>query len=99
MTTKTARNDARGMSHLLRMGWYRPVHLKSMDAREQRALLSARRTLMRRLRDIENSVRGLLRGFGFRFSRILRRRWGRIGPRSSRPQPCAARYRRSVAGG
>ena len=42
MVVKTDRNDARGMAQLLRMGWFRPVHLKSMDAREQRALLSAR---------------------------------------------------------
>lgn len=75
MTVKTDRNDARGMAHLLRMGWFRPVHVKSMDAREQRVLLSARTTLVRRLRDIENSVRGLLRGFGFRFPRRLRARW------------------------
>lgn len=75
MTVKSDRNDARGMAHLLRMGWFRPVHVKSMDAREQRVLLSARTTLVRRLRDIENSVRGLLRGFGFRFPRALRIRW------------------------
>ncbi len=75
MTVKTDRNDARGMAHLLRMGWFRPVHVKSMDARGQRVLLSARTTLVRRLRDIENSVRGLLRGFGFRFPRMLRARW------------------------
>ena len=75
MTVKTDRNDARGMAHLLRMGWFRPVHVKSMDAREQRVLLSARTTLVRRLRDIENSVRGLLRGFGFRVPRVLRVRW------------------------
>jgi transposase len=75
MTVKTDRNDARGMAHLLRMGWFRPVHLKSLDAREQRTLLSARTTLVRRLRDIENSVRGLLRGFGFRFPRMLGTRW------------------------
>ena len=47
MTVKTDRNDARGMAHLLRMGWFRPVHVKSMDAREQRVLLSARTTLVR----------------------------------------------------
>jgi transposase len=46
-------------------------HCRSLDAREQGMLLSARTTLVRRLRDIENSVRGLLRGFGFRFPRVL----------------------------
>lgn len=56
MTVKTDHNDARGMAHLLRIGWCRPVHLKSLDGRaKQRTLLSARTTLVRRLRDIENS--------------------------------------------
>ena len=72
---KTDRNDACGMANLLRMGWFRPVHVKTMDAREQRALLATRSTLSRRLRDIENSVRGLLRGFGLRAPRLLRGRW------------------------
>jgi transposase len=71
MTTATDGNDARGMAHLVRMGWFRPVHLKSMDAREQRALTSARSTLTQRLRDIESSVRGL----GFCFRPLLRGRW------------------------
>ena len=59
---KTDRKDARGMAHLLRTGWFRPVHVKTLDAREQRAMLSARSTLVTRLKDIGNSVRGLLRG-------------------------------------
>lgn len=73
--TKTDRSDAKGMADLLRMGWFRPVHVKSMDAREHRALLSARSTLVRRLKDVENSVRGLLRGFGVRLAATLRGRW------------------------
>jgi transposase len=73
--TKTDRNDARGMAELLRMGWFRPVHVKSMNAREHRALLSARSTLVCRLKDIENSVRGLLHGFGIRIATLLRARW------------------------
>jgi transposase len=72
---KTDRNDARGMADLLRIGWFRPLHVKSMDAREQRALLTARSTLVRRLKDVENSVRGLLRGFGIRLGSMLRGRW------------------------
>jgi hypothetical protein len=46
-----------------------------MDAREQRALLATRFTFGRRRRDIENSVRGLLRGFGVRAPALLRGRW------------------------
>jgi transposase len=72
---KTDRKDAGGMAHLLRTGWFRPVHVKTMDAREQRAMLTARATLVARLKDVENSVRGLLRGFGLRLPRNLRGRW------------------------
>ena len=79
MVVKTDRNDARGMAQLLRMGWFRPVHLKSVDAREQRALLAARETLARRLKDVENSVRGLLRGFGLKLGAVGPRLWeGRV---------------------
>jgi Transposase len=74
MIIKTDRKDARGMAHLLRTGWFRPVHVKSLSAREQRAMLAARSTLVARLKDIENSVRGLLRGFGLRLPRALRGR-------------------------
>jgi len=38
-------------------------------------LLSARKTLQGRLVDVENSVRGLMRGFGLRPRRFLRKRW------------------------
>src|SRR3954470_21667472 len=72
---KTDRKDARGMADLLRMGWFRPVHVKSMDAREHRALPTARSTLVRRLKDIENSVRGLLRGFRIKLATTLRAQW------------------------
>jgi transposase len=72
MIIKTDRKDARGMAHLLRTGWFRPVHVKSLSAREQRAMLAARSMLVARLKDIENSVRGLLRGFGLRLPRALR---------------------------
>lgn len=75
MVVKTDRKDARGMAHLLRTGWFQPVHVKTADARELRTMLSARATLVARLKDLENSVRGLLRGFGLRLPRALRGRW------------------------
>lgn len=37
MVVKTDRRDARGIAQLLRMGWYRPVHSKSLAAQEIRA--------------------------------------------------------------
>ena len=72
---KTDRRDARGIAQLLRMGWFRPVHVKTACARERRVLLGARDTLVRRTRDLDNAVRGLLRGFGLRPPRQLRERW------------------------
>jgi transposase len=48
------------------MGWFRPVHVKALSAREQRARFAARETLVRQVRDLENSIRSLLRGFGLR---------------------------------
>ena len=43
MPVKTDRNDARGLAQLMRLGWFRPVHCKSMAAQEVRALLTARK--------------------------------------------------------
>src|SRR4051812_44593661 len=47
MPVKTDRNDARGIAQLLRLGWFRPVHCKSVSAQETRALLTARKLLNR----------------------------------------------------
>ena len=39
---KTDQNDAEGLAQIMRTGWYRPVHVKSLDAHRARALLGAR---------------------------------------------------------
>src|SRR3954449_2335859 len=75
MTVKTDRKDARGIAQLLRMGWYRPVHCKTVPAQEIRALLAGRRLLPGKLRDVELSVRGLLRGFGLKVGTISKGRF------------------------
>lgn len=75
---KTDRKDARGIANLLGMGWFKPVHLKTTSARERRVLLAARHCLVRRLKDLDNSVRGLLRCFGLRPPRSLRGRWSTV---------------------
>ena len=64
MPVKTDRKDARGIAQLMRMGWFRPVHCKSMGAQEARAMLTARKLVQSKLFDVENSLRGILRGFG-----------------------------------
>lgn len=40
---KTDRNDARMIANLMRLGWFRPVHCKSLGAQETRARLGAKR--------------------------------------------------------
>ena len=62
MPVKSDRNDARGIAQLMRLGWFRPVHCKSMPAQEVRALLTARKLVQSKLFDIEMSLRGILRG-------------------------------------
>src|SRR5712664_3922611 len=66
MPVKSDRNDARGIAQLMRLGWFRPVHCKSMGAQEVRAVLTARKLVQNKLLDVENSLRGILRGFGLK---------------------------------
>jgi transposase len=66
MPVKTDRKDARGIAQLMRLGWFRPVHCKSLPAQEVRALLTARKLVQAKLHDIEMSLRGILRGFGLK---------------------------------
>ena len=75
MTVKTDRRDARGIAQLLRLGWYRPVHAKSVSAQEVRALLTARKLIQAKLLDVESGIRGLLRGFGLKVGAISRGRF------------------------
>jgi transposase len=70
MTVKTDRNDARGMAQLMRMGWFRAVQVKAPLVQEIRALLTARKLLVAKLRDVESSLRGILRGFGLKVGAI-----------------------------
>ncbi|MEH2529220.1 transposase [Bradyrhizobium sp. AZCC 1588] len=79
MPVKSDRNDARGIAQLMRLGWFRPVHCKSMSAQETRAILTARKLVQSKLRDVENSLRGILRGFGLKVGNTTEREFaGRI---------------------
>lgn len=49
MTHKSDRNDARGIAHVMRTGWFRSVHVKSKASREARMLLTSRRLLVGKL--------------------------------------------------
>jgi transposase len=79
MPVKTDRNDARGIAQLMRLGWFKPVHCKSMAAQETRALLTARKLIQSKLLDIENGLRGILRGFGLKVGKTTAKSFaGRI---------------------
>jgi transposase len=79
MPVKTDRNDARGIAQLMRLGWFRPVHCKSIAAQEVRAVLASRRLLQSQLRALENHLRGILRGFGLKVGKTTTKSFpGRI---------------------
>ena len=84
MPVKTDRTDARGIAQLMRLGWFRPVHCKSLPAQEVRALLTTRKLLQAKRHDVEMSLRGVLRGFGLK-----------VGPTT--PKTFAGRVRDLVA--
>jgi transposase len=79
MPVKSDRNDARGIAQLMRLGWFRPVHCKSISAQEVRVVLTARKLVQSKLLDVENSLRGILRGFGLKVGKTTARSFaGRI---------------------
>src|SRR6202049_3037051 len=77
MPVKTDRKDARGIAQLIRLGWFRPVHCKSLGAQETRAMLTARKLAQSQLLDIENSLLGILAGCGLKVGKTTERRFAR----------------------
>ena len=63
---KTDRNDACGIAQMMRVGLYRPVHVKTLQSQEHRLLLTARKLLQAKLLDLEADLRGTLKNFGLR---------------------------------
>ena len=52
MPNKTDRNDARALAQIMRTGWFRQVHVKSLRCQLWRSLLVARRTVLNEMRVI-----------------------------------------------
>ena len=69
---KTDRNDARGIAQMMRVGLYRPVHVKTVRSQEIRMLLTARKFLQAKILGTENHLRGLLRNFGLKVGAVTR---------------------------
>ena len=57
---KSDRNDARGIAQMMRVGLFKPVHVKTLVAQEQRMLLTSRK-------------RGTLRNFGLKVGTVSTR--------------------------
>ena len=70
-THKTDRNDARGLAHLARTGFFKPVHVKSLSAHAVRSVIGARKKLVGQRVTLENQIRGLAVVFGVRLPRAL----------------------------
>jgi transposase len=75
MRVKTDRHDARGIAQLVRLGWFKRVHVKSLDAQETRALLTARTFLVEKVTATENALRAALRNFGLKMGSVTRKTW------------------------
>ena len=75
MPIKTDRRDAEGIARLLQMGWFRPVHCKSLSAQEMRALLSSRKAIQQAALSLELSIRGVLRNFGLKMGQVAKGRF------------------------
>jgi transposase len=67
---KNDRNDARALAQVVRSGWFKTVHVKSVESQELRMLLITREFLVNKVRDHENEVRGVLRPFGLKVGRV-----------------------------
>lgn len=70
---KTDRHDARGIAQMMRVGLYRPVHIKSIGCQRLRTVLTARHLLRGKLLDVDNELRGLLRNFGLVVGKVSAR--------------------------
>jgi len=67
---KTDRNDARGMAQMMRVGLYRPVHVKTLRSQKLRMLLTHRKLLQSKAIALDNDLRGTLRNFGLKVGMV-----------------------------
>ena len=67
---KTDRNDARGIAQMMRVGLYRPVHVKTLRSQKLRMLLTHRKLLQSKAIAIENDLRSTLRNFGLKVGMV-----------------------------
>lgn len=63
---KTDRNDALGIAQMMRVGLYKAVHVKTPASQRRRVLPTSRKLLQRKVQDLENELRGILKTFGLK---------------------------------
>ncbi|ESX41192.1 transposase [Mesorhizobium sp. C416B] len=86
---KTDRNDAPGIAQMMRVGLYKPVHVKSVRSQEIRMLLTACKFVQTKILDAENNLRGLLRNFGLKVGAVTRlSSSGALSSCSNNPRIC-----------
>lgn len=79
MPVKTDRNDARGIAQVVRTGWFKPVHVKSIGSQQARTLAAARKHVIRSVAAAEQVIRGLLRPLGLKVGIVSRKEFaGRV---------------------
>ena len=61
---KSDRNDARGLAELMRVGWFKQAHAKSVEAHHTRSLLLARKLLIDTRRNLQNQIRNIVKTSG-----------------------------------
>lgn len=70
MPVKSDRKDAAAIAQVMRTGWYRVVHVKSLASQQLRVLLRHRKILQAKRQDLENELRGTLKAFGLKLGKV-----------------------------
>lgn len=73
MPVKSDRKDAEAIAQVMRTGWYREVHVKSVASQKLRMLLRHRKILQAKRQDLENELRGTLKAFGLKLGTVTQR--------------------------
>jgi transposase len=81
---------------MMRVGLFKPVHVKTLVAQEQRMLLTSRKLLQRKLLDADSDLRGTLRNFGLKVGVVSSFPTRGAGTRSSSRTPQASCDRRAA---
>lgn len=69
---KTDKNDAREIALAMKNGNFVEVHHKSHEAMEKSILVNSRKTIVEQLTTLKNTVRGLLKEYGFKLKPSLK---------------------------